>query len=60
VEVTDVTRPERTGTIVVGLDRNGPHDGAVLTAALGQARDTGSALHLVHAIAPDAATASCR
>jgi len=51
--VADVTRPQHTGTIVVGLDRNGPHDRAVLAAALGQARQTRSALRVVHAIAPD-------
>lgn len=47
-----MTRSPHTGTIVVGLDRNTPHDGAVLAAALDQARHTGSALRVVHAIAP--------
>jgi nucleotide-binding universal stress UspA family protein len=56
VEVADVTRPQHTPTIVVGLDHNRPNDGAVLSAALEQARHTGSALHVVHAIAPDATT----
>jgi nucleotide-binding universal stress UspA family protein len=58
VEVADVTRPQRPGTIVVGVERDGPHDGAVLAAALDQARQTGSAVRVVHAIALDATTAA--
>jgi nucleotide-binding universal stress UspA family protein len=53
-----MTRRLNTGTIVVGLDRNGAHDGAVLAAALDQARHTGSAVRVVHAIAPEATIAA--
>jgi nucleotide-binding universal stress UspA family protein len=49
-----VTPSQHIATVVVGLDRNDPHDGAVLAAALDQAHQTGSALRVVHAIAPDA------
>jgi nucleotide-binding universal stress UspA family protein len=51
--VADVTRPRQPGTIVVGVDRDGPHDRVLLAAALDQARHTGSAVRVVHAIAPD-------
>ncbi len=46
-------KPQQPGTIVVGMDRDGPHDSVVLAAALDQARHTGSAVRVVHAIAPD-------
>jgi nucleotide-binding universal stress UspA family protein len=52
--VADVTRSQHIATIVVGLDHNSSHDGAVLAAALDRACQTGSVLRVVHAIAPDA------
>ena len=52
-----MTRPRHTGTIVVGVDRDGPHDNVVLAAALDQARHTDSVVRVVHAIAPDTAAA---
>jgi nucleotide-binding universal stress UspA family protein len=61
-----VTQTQRTGRIVVGLDLGG-HDDVVYAAALMHARDTASALHVVHAIPPgtaatptNAATATTR
>lgn len=51
-----MTRSQHIATIVVGLDGNGPHNDAVLAAALHQAHHTSSVLRVVHAIAPDATT----
>jgi nucleotide-binding universal stress UspA family protein len=50
-----VTQPQPATRIIVGLDRNGPHDDTVLAAALDQARLTKAAVSVVHAIAPDTA-----
>jgi nucleotide-binding universal stress UspA family protein len=52
-----VTQSQRTGHIIVGLDRT-DRDDAVLAAALEHARHTASAVRVVHAIPPDAATAT--
>jgi nucleotide-binding universal stress UspA family protein len=43
------------GRIITGLDRSGSHNDVILAAALAQARNTGWAVRIVHAIAPDAA-----
>jgi len=51
-----VTQLKPAARIIVGLDRNGSHNDTVLAAALNQARLTGSAVSVVHAIAPDVAT----
>jgi len=47
-------RTPRTAHIVVGLDRAGTHDRAVLTAALEHARHGHADVRVVHAIAIDA------
>ncbi len=48
-----MTQPQRTGHIIVGLDRS-DRDDVVLAAALEHARHTASMVCVVHAIAPDA------
>ena len=52
-----MTQPQRTGQIIVGLDRSG-HDDVVLAAALQHARHTASAVRAVHAIPPDTTAAT--
>ncbi|GAA0806897.1 universal stress protein [Spirilliplanes yamanashiensis] len=44
---------QRTAQVVVGVDRTGTHDNAVLTASLEHARRSGADLRVVHAITAD-------